>query len=158
MKTDHDTAGTRQPDMTIVRVFDAPRRLVWKAWTEPQHLAKWFGPKSFTNPVCETDVRPGGTMRITMQGPEGTQYPMVAVYDEVIEPERLVWTTHVEHDGNVSFEIRQVTTFAERDGKTEITLQAFILRATPESADALGGMTEGWSQSLDKLDALLARG
>jgi uncharacterized protein YndB with AHSA1/START domain len=144
-------------DMTIVRVVDAPRALVWKAWTDPQHLANWFGPKQFTNPVCEADVRPGGTMRITMRGPDGTLYPMVAVYDEVVELERLVWTTSVEHAENVSFEIRQVTTFAERDGKTELTLQAFVLRATPESAGALGGMHEGWSQSLDKLADLLAR-
>jgi uncharacterized protein YndB with AHSA1/START domain len=145
------------PDMTIVRVFDAPRALVWKAWTEPRHLKEWFGPKDFTNPVCEADVRVGGIMRITMQGPDGTLYPMEAVYDEVIEPERLVWTTDVEHDGNVSFEIHQVTTFVERDGKTEVTLQAFVRRATPESAGALGGMEQGWSQSLDSLEALLAR-
>ncbi len=155
---ERDTARSARPDMTIVRVFDAPRQLVWKAWTPPQHLARWFGPRDFTNPVCEADVRPGGTLRITMQGPDGTLYPMVAVYDEVVEPERLVWTTDVEHDGNVSFEIRQVTTFAERDGKTELTLHAFVVRSTPESADALGGMEQGWSQSLDKLDALLARG
>jgi uncharacterized protein YndB with AHSA1/START domain len=150
-------SGAERPDMTIVRVFDAPRDVVWKAWTERQHLAQWFGPKGFTNPVCEVDLRPGGTLRITMQGPDGTLYPMVAVYDEVIEGERLVWTTSVEHDGNVSFEIRQVTTFAELDGKTELTLQAFILRSTPESADALGGMEIGWSMSLDKLEALVAR-
>ena len=156
MTANHDTTGTQRPDMTIVRVFDAPRDVVWKAWTEPRHLAQWFGPKGFTNPVCEADVRPGGTMRITMQGPEGTLYPFVATYDEVVVPERLVWTSQVEHDGNVSFEVRQVTTFVERDGKTEITLQAFILRATPESADALGGIEQGWSQSLDKLTDLLA--
>lgn len=153
--TDRDTA---RPDMTIVRVFDAPRQLVWNAWTDPRHLAQWFGPREFTNPVCEADVRPGGTLRITMQGPDGTRYPMMAVYDEVVEPERLAWTTDVEHDGNVSFEIRQVASFAERDGKTELTLQAFVVRSTPESADALGGMEQGWSQSLDKLDALLVRG
>jgi uncharacterized protein YndB with AHSA1/START domain len=153
-----ESASRQQPDMTIVRVVDAPRRLVWKAWTESQHLAQWFGPQGFTNPVCEADVRPGGTLRITMQGPDGTLYPMVAVYDEVIELERLVWTTEVEHDGNVRFEIRQVTTFAERDCKTVLTLEAFVLRSTPESADALSGMEQGWSQSLDKLADLLARG
>jgi uncharacterized protein YndB with AHSA1/START domain len=152
-----ERASTERPDMTIVRVVDAPRHLVWKAWTEQQHLAQWFGPKGFTNPVCEVDLRVGGSMRITMQSPDGTLYPMIAVYDEVIEPERLVWTTTVEHDDNVSFEIRQVTTFADRDGKTELTLQAFVLRSTPESADALGGMEIGWSMSLDKLEALVAR-
>jgi uncharacterized protein YndB with AHSA1/START domain len=143
--------------MTIVRVFDAPRALVWKAWTDSRLLAQWFGPKGFTNPVCEVDARVGGTMRITMQSPDGTHYPMVAVYDEVVEPERLVWTTEVVHDGNVRFVIRQITTFAEHDRKTEATLHAFILRATPESDDALGGMETGWSMSLDKLEALLRR-
>jgi uncharacterized protein YndB with AHSA1/START domain len=144
--------------MTTVRVFDAPRELVWKAWTEPKRLAQWFGPKGFTNPVCEADPRPGGVLRITMQAPDGTQYPMTAIYDEVVPLERLVWNTSVEHPGNVSFEIRQVTTFVERNGKTEVTLQAFVTRATPEAADALGGMEQGWSMSLDKLDALLSRG
>jgi uncharacterized protein YndB with AHSA1/START domain len=148
--------ASARPDMTIVRVFDAPRHLVWKAWTEREHLVRWWGPKGFTNPVCEVDVRPGGTLRITMQGPDGTLYPMVAAFDEVVEPERLAWTTAVEHDGNVSFEIRQTATFAERDGKTELTLLAFVLRATPESSFALGGMEQGWSQSLDKLAELLA--
>lgn len=153
-----ENASAARPDMTIVRVFDAPRRLVWKAWTNPQHLARWFGPKGFTNPVCEVDARPGGVLRITMQSPDGTLYPMEAVFDEVIEPERLVWTTSVEHEGNVSFDIRQVTTFAERGGKTEVTTQAFVLRSTPEAADALGGMEQGWTQSLDKLGDALARG
>jgi uncharacterized protein YndB with AHSA1/START domain len=149
--------ASSQPAMTIVRVFDAPRALMWKAWTDPQHLKAWFGPTDFTNPFCEVDVRTGGTFRLTMQSPDGVLYPINAVYDEVVEPERLVWTSDVEHGDNVDFEIRNVVTFTERDGKTEITLQAFVLRATPESADALGGMHEGWSQSLDKLDELLAR-
>ena len=153
-----ESVSGARPDMTIVRVFDAPRRLVWKAWTDPQQLALWFGPKGFTNPVCEVDARPGGALRITMQSPDGNLYPMEAVFDEVIEPERLVWTTSVEHGGNVSFDIRQVTTFAEHDRKTEVTTQAFVLRSTPESADALGGMEQGWSESLVRLANLLARG
>ena len=150
-------SSASRADMTIVRMFDAPRALVWKSWTDPKRLAQWFGPKGFTNPVCEADVRPGGIMRITMQAPDGTQYPMTAIYDEVVPLERLVWTASVEHGGNVSFEIRQVTTFVERDGKTEVTLQAYITRATPEAAGALSGMEEGWSMSRDKLEALLTR-
>lgn len=158
MTPNRDSGQTARPDMTIVRVFDAPRTLVWKAWTEPQHLARWWGPKDFTNPVCEIDARPGGTLRITMRGPDGTLYPMEAVFDEMVEPERLAWTTAVEHEGNVSFELRQIATFDERDGKTELTLLAFILRATPESARALGGMHQGWSESLDRLADLLSGG
>lgn len=150
-------ASDVKPDVTIVRVFDAPRDLVWKAFTEPEHLARWFGPKGFTAPVCEADVRPGGMQRITMRGPDGTDYPMTATYEEVVPPERLSWNGSVDHAGNVSFAVYQVATFVERDGKTELTLQAFVTRATPESAGALGGMEIGWSQSLDKLDALLAQ-
>jgi len=152
-----ESTGTIRPDMTIVRVLDAPRRLVWAAWTEAHQLAQWFGPEDFTIPVCEVDARPGGRLRVTMQSPDGTLYPMDAMFDEVIEPDRLVWTTHVEHGADVSFDIRQVTTFAERGGKTEVTTQAFILRSTPGSADALGGMEQGWSESLAKLEAALAR-
>ena len=151
------TTAKQDRALTITRSFDAPRALVWKAWTDPAHLKQWFGPTHFTNPFCEVDLRAGGAFRLTMQSPDGTLYPIDAVYDEVREPELLTWTSSVEHDGGVAFEIRQVVTFVERDGKTEMTLQAFILRATPESAGALGGMHEGWSQSLDKLEALLAR-
>jgi uncharacterized protein YndB with AHSA1/START domain len=150
-------ASDLKPHITIVRTFDAPRELVWKAWTEPEHLARWFGPKGFTTPVCEADVRAGGTQRVTMRGPDGTDYPMTAIYEEVVPPERLTWNGSVEHAGNVSFDVYQVATFAEHKGKTELTLQAFVTRATPEAAGALGGMEEGWSQSLDKLAALLAR-
>jgi uncharacterized protein YndB with AHSA1/START domain len=92
-----------------------------------------------------------------MRGPDGTDYPMTAIYEEVVPPERLTWNGSVEHAGNVSFDVYQVATFADRNGKTELTLQAFVTRATPEAAGALGGMHEGWSQSLDKLDELLAR-
>ena len=152
-----DQTAADRPAMTIVRTFNAPRALLWKAWTDPEHLKQWFGPTHFTNPFCEVDLRTGGAFRLTMQSPDGTLYPIDAVYDEVREPEQLTWTSSVEHEGGVAFEIRQVVTFAERDGKTEMTLQAFVLRATPESAGALGGMNEGWSQSLDKLEALLAR-
>src|ERR1700682_1072970 len=103
--------------MTIVRIFDAPRELVWKAWTDPAHLKQWFGPKHFTNPFCEVDLRAGGAFRLTMQDPNGVLYPIDAVYDEVREPEQLTWTSSVEHDGGIAFEIRQVVRFAERDGK-----------------------------------------
>jgi uncharacterized protein YndB with AHSA1/START domain len=152
-----EAVGAARPDMTIVRVFDAPRPVVWSAWTEPQQLMQWFGPEGFTIPVCDVDARPGGRLRITMQSPDGTLYPMDAVFDEVIEPERLVWTTHVEHGADVSFDIRQVTRFAEHGDGTEVTTQASILRSTPGSADALGGMEQGWSESLDKLEEKLSR-
>src|SRR6267154_1435665 len=82
---------TADQELIITRVFDAPRKTLWKVWTDPQHLAQWWGPKDFTNPVCEVDVRPGGSMRIHMRGPDGTVYPMTGVFQEIVEPERLVF-------------------------------------------------------------------
>src|ERR1700730_7092158 len=80
-------------ELKITRVFDAPREMVFKAWTDPKLLAQWWGPKGFTNPVCELDVRPGGAIRVHMRGPDGTVYPMTGVYQEVVEPERIVFTS-----------------------------------------------------------------
>ena len=75
-------------EVTITRIFKAPRDLVWKAWTDQEQLAKWWGPDMFTTPVCESDVRPAGKLRIDMQGPDGTIYPMTGVYREVFKPEK----------------------------------------------------------------------
>ena len=63
-------------DLVLIRIFDAPRERVWKAWTDPRQVAQWWGPAGFTNPRCEVDVRPGGVLRIDMRGPDGTVYPM----------------------------------------------------------------------------------
>ena len=65
-----------EASVTITRTFDAPRKLVWQAWTDPKMMAQWFGPRGFTNPFCELDVRPGGSLRIVMRGPDGNDYPM----------------------------------------------------------------------------------
>src|ERR1700722_7233031 len=79
----------------LTRLFDAPRDLVFKAWTDPKHLAQWFGPHGFTNPVCEVDLRPGGIWRHVMRGPDGNDYPMISIFQEVLPPERLVFTSYV---------------------------------------------------------------
>lgn len=86
--------------VVITRVFDAPRELVWRAWTESQHMAKWFGPKSFTIPSCEVDPRVGGVLLLTMRGPDGQDYPMKGVFREVVKPERLSFSNiAVDNDG-----------------------------------------------------------
>jgi uncharacterized protein YndB with AHSA1/START domain len=87
-------------ELVLTRVFDAPRELVFKAWTDPQRVAQWWGPRCFTNPVCELDVRPAGAIRIHMRGPDGTVYPMTGVY-QVVEPERIVFTSAaLDAEGN----------------------------------------------------------
>jgi Activator of Hsp90 ATPase homolog 1-like protein len=74
------TMSNEEQELVLTRVFDAPRELVFKAWTDPKCVAQWWRPRGFTNPVCEVDVRPGGAIRIHMRGPDGTVYPMTGVY------------------------------------------------------------------------------
>jgi uncharacterized protein YndB with AHSA1/START domain len=78
-------AGTRDDEIVLTRIFDAPRNLVYKAWTEPQHLAEWWGPHGFTNPRVEVDLRPGGAWHIDMRSPDGTIYPNKVKYLEVVK-------------------------------------------------------------------------
>ena len=145
--------------LVIERIFDAPRELVWKAWTDPKHVAQWWGPHGFTNPVCELDVRPGGAILIHMRGPDGVVYPAKGVFHEIVEPERLVFTDSAfeDEEGNPQLEVLNTVTFAEHEGKTKLTLQAVVVKSTPDVEEALAGMEEGWSQSLDKLAEHLAK-
>ena len=79
-------------EITITRIFDAPRETVFKAWTDAAQLAQWWGPKGFTNPVCEIDARVGGAIRIHMRSPDGSVYPMKGEFREIVPPERIVFT------------------------------------------------------------------
>ncbi len=144
-------------ELVLTRVFDAPRELVFKAWTDPKRVAQWWGPQGFTNPVCELDARPGGAIRIHMRGPDGTVYPMTGVYREVIEPERLVFTSAaLDEKGNPMFEVLTTVTFAEQGGKTKQILRARVIKSTAQAAPYLAGMEAGWTQSLERLSAFVA--
>jgi uncharacterized protein YndB with AHSA1/START domain len=147
---------TGLPELFIERTFDAPRDLLFKVWTESAHVAQWWGPEVFTNPVCEVDPRPGGAILIHMRAPDGAVYPMTGTFEEVVPPARLVFVAAaIDENGAPFLEDRTTVTFAEQGGKTKMTLRATVTRATPEAAGALGGMEEGWNQSLDKLAAYL---
>ncbi len=154
-----DTAtGASRPELVLTRVFDAPRDLVFNAWTDPRHVVRWWGPHGFTNPVCEVHARPGGAIRIHMRGPDGTVYPMRGEFREIVPPERLVLTTAVdEPDGSPRFEVLHTVTFAEQDGKTVLTLTARVIKETAAAAPQLGGMQAGWAQSLERLSAYLTK-
>ena len=144
-------------EISITRIINAPRELVWKAWTDPNHLAQWWGPHEFTNPVCDLDVRPGGTIRIHMRGPDGTVHPMTGVFREVIEPERLVFVSTVpDETGKAIFEVLHTVTLAGEGGRTTLTLSARVIHWTPEADRYLGGMEAGWTQSLERLEAHVA--
>jgi uncharacterized protein YndB with AHSA1/START domain len=145
-------------ELVLTRVFDAPRALLFRAWTNPKHLAQWWGPRGFTNPVCELDVRPDGAIHIVMRGPDGTDHPMVGAFHEIAPPERLVFTSAVDDaNGKRLLEARNTVTFTEQSGKTMLTLRALVVKATPEAAPMLAGMEAGWTQSLERLEALMAK-
>jgi uncharacterized protein YndB with AHSA1/START domain len=141
------------------RLFNAPRALVFKAWTDPKHMANWWGPKDFSNPVCELDARPGGAIRIVMRGIDGLEIPIKGVFDEIIAPERLAFTlTNFEDEHGVpQLEVYTTVTFAEQGVQTKLNLRALILKAHPTVTAALAGMDDGWSESLEKLSTEINR-
>jgi uncharacterized protein YndB with AHSA1/START domain len=151
-------APSLERELVITRTFDAPRHLVFKAWTDPEHVAQWWGPKGFTNPVCEIEARPGGALRILMRGPDGAEYPMKGVLREVVAPERLVFTSvALDGDGQHLLEGVTTVTFAEQGGKTTLTLRTRMVGLVADAARKLEGMEAGWTQSIDRLAAHVAR-
>jgi uncharacterized protein YndB with AHSA1/START domain len=131
---------TKENELTLVRIIDAPRSTVWKVWTNSRQLAQWWGPKGFSNPVCEVDVRPGGKIRIDMRGPDGTIYPMSGKYLEIVEPSLLVFTSAaLNKNGKPLFQVFNTVTFAEQDGKTKLIMHASVSEITPEAAPHLTG-------------------
>ncbi len=139
-------------DLTLTRILDAPRALVYEVWTEPKHLARWWGPHGFTNPECRADARPGGEIFIRMVG-HGYDHGMKGRFDELVPPERIVFTSLLEdNEGTTFLEIRTTVTLAEHGaGKTALTVHAHVVFAGTGSDGPLGGMEEGWTQSLERL-------
>ena len=118
------TSPAAAPGLVVTRLLDAPRSLVFKVWTEPEHLARWWGPKGFTLLSCETDVRPGGTWVRCLRGPEGTKYIKRGTYREIVEPERLAFT-YIDEDaqGRRGPETLVTVTFEEEGDRTRLTLR-----------------------------------
>jgi uncharacterized protein YndB with AHSA1/START domain len=155
-----NNAGTLQVttpserEVVMTRIFDAPRRLVWEAWTNPEHLPRWMlGPEGWTMPVCDLDLRPGGAWHFVWRRSDGTEMEMRGVYREIAAPERLVST---ESWGGDWPETLITLILSEQDGKTTITQT--ILYPSQEARDAAlkTGMAEGVSQSFDRLAGYLA--
>src|SRR5579859_390173 len=142
-------------EITLTRLFDAPRPLVFSLWTEARHIANWWGPHGFDCPKCEADPRPGGEILIHMRGPDGTIYPMGGFYDEVTPHSKIAFTTFVEGpDGTRLVESMNVATFREVGRKTHVTLQVQGAGFTEQANFMLNGMEAGWATSLDKLAGL----
>ena len=143
-------------EFVITREFAAPRELVFKAWTDPKHLAQWWGPKGFTNPVCEWDARPGGKIYDVMRAPNGTDYPMGGEFREIVPPGRLVLMCGaLNAGGNFLFEFLHTATFTERNGKTTLTLNSRVIKTTAEANKYIGGFETGMTLSLERLANLV---
>jgi uncharacterized protein YndB with AHSA1/START domain len=140
-------------EIEITRIVDAPAEMVFDAFTRPEHLEKWWGPEGFTVSAVESDPRPGGVFALVMTGPDGVNYPMRGVFREVDRPDRLVTEESAVDDGGRPL-VSAVTTitFAEHDGKTELTLRATGTALTAEAVQMLDGMELGWVQSLRHLE------
>ena len=151
-------ASAVKREVVITRVIDAPRDLVFKAWIDPKRMAQWWGPRGFTNPICELDARVGGAWRIVMRSPTGIEYPCGGVYREIVEPERLVVTNiATDNQGNPVLDGLTTVIFAQHGGKTKLTLQTRAVAVVAHAAAYLAGMEAGWTQSLERLAEELAR-
>jgi uncharacterized protein YndB with AHSA1/START domain len=150
----------KDQELLITRILDAPRESVWKAWTDPDLMKRWWGPKGFTSPYCKIDLRIGGKFLYCMQSPEDKDYWSTGIYREIIAQERIVFSnSFADEKGNVvpatqygmssdfPLEMLVTVTFEEIEGKTKLTLSHVGI---PSGADR-DGANVGWNQSLDKL-------
>lgn len=157
--TTHVAEDCLGQEFTITREFAAPRELVFRAWTEAKHVAQWWSPKGFTNPVCEWDARPGGDIYVVMQAPNGTRYPMGGQFREIVAPERLVLTTGaLDEQGKLMFELLHTVTLTDQDGLTVLTIRSKVIKTSPGAGKYIGGYEAGMSQSLDRLAGQLESG
>jgi uncharacterized protein YndB with AHSA1/START domain len=145
-------AEAAEPDLVITRVFEAPPDLVFKRWTQGEHLVHRSGPHGFTITHSEGDVRPGGAWRCCMRSPDGADHWLGGVYREIVEPERLVFTHVWEDEGRPGNQTLVAVTFAEQDGKTKLTFQ----QAGFESVASRDSDEKGWTGCLDRLAGYLA--
>ena len=158
------TQRSARDELIITRIFDAPRELVWQAWTDPEHIRRWWGPKDFTAPACRIDFRVGGKYLFCMRSPDGKDYWSTGVYREIVPLERIVCTdSFADEQGNVvpatyygmspdfPLEMLVTVTFEDQAGKTKMTLKHSGLPAG-EMSEQTGA---GWNESFDKLAASL---
>jgi uncharacterized protein YndB with AHSA1/START domain len=141
-------------ELVIRRTFNAPRALVFRAWTEPQLLAQWSCPRGFTFSENRGELRVGGAFFARMRSPEGTEHRLQGVYREIIPPERLVFShCWVDERGTPGPETLVTVTLSERDGRTEMSFHQGIFAAV----EARDGHAQGWGSCFERLAELLER-
>lgn len=153
MERENDTSDR---ELKITRVFNAPRNLVWKAWTEPEHIAQWWGPTGFTNTIHKMDVKAGGTWDFIMHGPDGADYPNKIVFTEVVKPELLKYD-HGSDDPNDPIRFKVTVNFVALDAK-RTELHMHMIFQTKEMFDFVvqkHGAIEGNRQTMNRLEEYL---
>ena len=165
------SATETSKDFVISRVFDAPRELVWKAFTEPERMKQWWGPKGFTVIASKMDLRPGGTYHYGMKAPDGSAMWGKFVYREIVAPERMVFINSFSDEaGGITrhpmsptwpLEMLSIFTFEEEGGKTKLTIRWSAHNATDEERKTFDtshdSMRQGWGGTLDQLTQYLAK-
>jgi uncharacterized protein YndB with AHSA1/START domain len=153
VKESNPKSNVADREITITRIVNAPRDLVWEVWTNPEHIKHWWGPNGFYSTISMMDIKPGGNWDLIMHGPDGRNYKNKSTYKEVIKPEKLVY----DHVSAPKF--RFTVTFGEQGNQTLITIQ--MLFDTAEQRDKTikeFGAAEGLKQNLDKLETYLEKG
>ncbi|HET9183445.1 MAG TPA: SRPBCC family protein [Candidatus Angelobacter sp.] len=144
--------STSEREIVVTRVFDAPRELVWEAFTDPAQVVLWWGPKGFSTTIHEMDLRPGGVWRHTMHGPDGTDYPNKSVFIEVVKPERIVYSHGGGKAGGPGVSFEATWTFEAQGDKTALTLrQVFPSAEVRERIVKEFGAVEGAKQTMGRL-------
>ncbi|MBI3820447.1 MAG: SRPBCC domain-containing protein [Planctomycetes bacterium] len=140
-------------EMLFTRVINAPRDLVWRAWTDPEIVVHWWGPKGFTNTIHEMDVRPGGIWRLTMHGPDGVNYPNRIEYLEVIKPECLVYI----HGDDQNHHMFHVTTSFIAEGNTTKIISRLVFKTAQECEETKKFGIEGMNSTMERLREYLEK-
>jgi uncharacterized protein YndB with AHSA1/START domain len=151
MQTDERIEREEDREIVSTRVIDGPRHLVFRAWTEARHLARWFGPHGFTTTTRTFDFRPGGVWDFDMIGPDGTVFPNRIEWREIVPPERITFRQGGHENDPDAFE--STVTFADRAGRTEITLRALLnSKAQRDYLAEHYRAVEGGRETLERLE------
>jgi uncharacterized protein YndB with AHSA1/START domain len=152
-KNDIEVVPGKQ-EIVMTRVFDAPRELLFKAFTDPELFAKWWGPRRLTNDIDRMDVRPGGSWRVVQRDDAGHEFPFHGVYHDVVSPQRIVQT--FEFEGAPGHVLLQTATFEDLEGSTRLTMKSIFESTEDRDGMVQHGMESGAIESMERLAELLA--
>jgi len=138
-----DNQDRKPPELRMTRTFNAPRHLVWEAWSKAEHVARWFTPAPLTTPSCEVDLRTGGVFKLVMRMPNGVDLPMDARFTEVVPKELIAFSARIHGD----VDVETTVTFADDGEKTVLHVHQTYSR----ESDATRGANAGWTQTLKQL-------